>query len=408
MRIRSIETFRVCLPFHFSFAHNLASRAESKNLIVKVTLEDGTTGYGEGIPRDYVTGEGLISAEDNVLSRYSPPLSRLDFSKPEAIVTSLEDTFRSLGLGEQPGGSAWCALELAILDAASKSNKLFINNWLGVKKGSRIRYGGVVPFSKRKAFAAVLWFYKLYGFKTVKLKVGQNLEEEIEKLRLTRKIMGNDCTIRVDANCAWNLEQALRAAECFKKFRVASYEQPCPAKDWQSLQTLSSSIEEDVIVDESLCTLKEAKELAKERICNGFNIRISKVGGMLPAKRMIDIAQASGLRIHLGAQVGESGILSSAQRIFASMHNPCDNYEGSANAFLLKKDLCRENLTVGPGGWGDFSYCQGRFGLGLNILEDRLMTLSESPKAGTCPLSTQSPKADTSLEEKKQTSEASR
>ena len=50
MNIKAIETFSVTLPFRFAFGHNLAARAESTNLFVRVTLDDGTQGYGEGVP----------------------------------------------------------------------------------------------------------------------------------------------------------------------------------------------------------------------------------------------------------------------------------------------------------------------------------------------------------------------
>lgn len=378
MKIRSIETFRIRLPFRFSFAHNLSSRSESRNLIVKITLDDGTIGFGEGIPRDYVTGEDLDTAEHNVLAAYAPLLCGLDLSEPANIISALSDCFQSLGLNQRAAGASWCATELAVLDATSRAHGLALNSWLGQQKQTRIRYGGVLPFGKKKYLAAILYFYKLYGFKTVKLKVGSDLEEDIEKLRLARKIMGEECLIRVDANCAWTEAQALKANQAFKPFRVASYEQPCPAKEWQTLKNLTEAFSEDIVVDESLCTLQEAADLARDGVCNAFNIRISKVGGFLAAQSMIDIAQKAGLRIHLGAQVGESGILSSAQRIFASMQEPLENYEGSANTFLLNKDLCRENLNAGLGGWGDFQYAGARNGLGLRIPEARLSELTET------------------------------
>ena len=57
----------------------------------------------------------------------------------------------------------------------------------------------------------------------------------------------------------------------------------------------------------------------------------------------------------MGAQVGESGILSAAARVFAACNKPFENYEGSMNGFLLKQDVTSENLTVGFGGIGTLS-----------------------------------------------------
>lgn len=376
MKIRSLETFKITLPFRFSFGHSLASRSLSQNLLVKVVLDDGTVGWGEGVPRDYVTGETIETAEENVLIKYAPEVVGMKLDEPTKVRTNLSETFLKLGLKEKPSGASWCALELAVLDACTRHHNLSLRSILGEQKQSKIRYGGVVPFGKKKALTAVLFFYKFYGFKTVKIKVGSNdLNEDIEKLRLAREIMGSQCILRVDANCAWTVEQTKRASEAFRPFKVSSIEQPLVAEDWEGLQQLSAEIPEDIIVDESLCTIAQAEELAKDKVCNAFNIRISKAGGFYPAAEMVKIAQANNLRIHLGAQVGESGILSAAARHFASVYEPFENYEGSANGFLLQKDLCRENLTAGLGGFGDFSFARNTAGLGLNISDRQVSSL---------------------------------
>ncbi|MBX9568754.1 MAG: dipeptide epimerase [Candidatus Obscuribacterales bacterium] len=379
MKIRSLETFKITLPFRFSFGHSLASRSESQNLLVKITLDNGITGWGEGVPRDYVTGETIDNAEENVLLRYSPEIIGLRLDNPFELIKNLKSAFERLGLRKTANGASWCAVELAIMDAASKLVSKPVYALLGEQKQKSIRYGGVVPFGKKKALNAVLWFYKLYGFQTVKIKVGaEDLQEDVEKLRIARSVMGDKCILRVDANCAWTVEQTMRASELFKPFNISSIEQPLPADDWDGLQKLSKEISEDILVDESLCTLEQAEQLAKDKICNAFNIRISKAGGLLAAQEMVEIAKANGLRIHLGAQVGESAILSAAARHFASTYDPFENYEGSANGFLLKKDICKENLTAGLGGQGSFSYARKNFGLGINVQDNFVLSFVDT------------------------------
>lgn len=379
MRIRSIETFKITLPFRFAFGHSLATRAESRNLIVKVTLANGICGYGESVPRDYVTGETVEQAEDNVLLNYTPALLKTSFEDPSALVRTLNDSFMSMGLDDKMQGASWCALELAFLDACSRLHEMPLHQLIGTRKLEKIRYGGTVPFGKKKALQAILTFYKVYGFETVKLKVGaQNLEDDVEKVKLARKILGPHRKIRVDANCAWNLQEAQKAAEAFRPYNVLSYEQPLPATNWDDLKKLSESIEEEVLLDESLCTLKQAKELAENKICDAFNVRVSKAGGIFASQRMIDIAQNAKLKVHLGAQVGESGILSAAARQLALTNQKMENYEGSANFFLLKKDICRENLNAGPGGFGDLRYARKTAGTGINIVDSCLSSMTES------------------------------
>lgn len=378
MKIRSIETFIVRLGFRFSFAHSLASRNSSRNLIVRLTLEDGTTGWGESVPRDYVTGETVEQAEESIQLKFSPALRQLDCQNFDRLLTSLSDLHKELSLHQQQAGASWCALETAVLDAACKVHKKKLLSVVGEPVQKEIYYGGVVPFGGKKALAAILYFYKLLGYRTVKLKVGKSLEEDLAKVSLARKIMGKDCTIRVDANCAWTLEEALKAAESFRIYGVASYEQPLPANKKEDLQKLTAAIEEAVVLDESLSSIELAEELAQEKIGSAFNIRLSKLGGLIPSMQVLKIAEEHKLEVHLGAQVGESGILSAAGRHFALANQKFANYEGSANSFLLSKDLCHENLTAGFGGRGDLNFAKDKFGLGLTIDESRLTDMCSS------------------------------
>src|SRR5437016_5852586 len=98
MNISAIEILTVNLPFRFAFKHSLASRSSSTNLIVRVKLSDGTAGYGESIPREYVSGETIESAAENIEKRLGPQLVGLDVSDLATVRTQLGDKFRELGL----------------------------------------------------------------------------------------------------------------------------------------------------------------------------------------------------------------------------------------------------------------------------------------------------------------------
>jgi hypothetical protein len=94
---------------------------------------------------------------------------------------------------------------------------------------------------------------------------------------------------------------------------------------------------------------------------------------------MVEIAQQNNIAVHLGAQVGESGILSAAARSFAMVNKPFENYEGSMNGFLLKSDLTKENLTVSRGAFGDGGYAKDeRNGFGISIAEGTLESWSST------------------------------
>jgi muconate cycloisomerase len=163
-------------------------------------------------------------------------------------------------------------------------------------------------------------------------------------------------------------------ADRLRPFGIESYEQPVGAHDLDGLARLTAELPEDVVVDESLCTLDDARTLIAARACSVFNVRVSKCGGPLAALELVALAQASGLVCQLGAQVGESGILTAAGRLVATVADPAfRHHEGADNLFLLQRDLTVENLTVRPGGRGDALTGPG---LGVQVRQDTLKQLT--------------------------------
>lgn len=381
MKILDLNVQVIRLPFRFSFKHSLASRNYSDNIVVIARLEGEhgiVTGYGESVPRDYVTGEDAASAAERIRNEYLPRFAGQSFDHAISLRENIWQQFLDLELDKQSKGASWCALEIALLDAAAKAERLPLAELISTIHpchGDGIQYGAVIPFGKKKAFTAVAMFYKLFGFRTVKIKVGRDFDADLERVALARKILGPRVILRVDANCAWNADEALRCAGKYRPYHVASYEQPVPADDLEGLAKVSRNIPEQVLADESLCSVEQARSLANERICSAFNIRVSKVGGLLASAEIAQIASKAGIARHMGAQVGESGILSGAGRSFASTQERFDNYEGSNNFFLLKHDITNENLNVGTGGIGKLL---PGYGLGVTISEGRLAQMTQS------------------------------
>ncbi len=393
MQLKQLSAVCVRLPFRFSFGHSLASRKSSLNLLVQAVIEDHSgrtfTGYGESVPRDYVTGETVEGALRSIRDDYAPYLVKKTLDSPLDAIAVLQQAFNNFGLDERARGASWCAVELAVLDAVARANNLSVASVLsaydavkpsqpgrGASSTATISsfaaYGGVVPFSGKSALIGILLFFRAYGFKTVKMKVGRNWDEDLARLRLARKIMGDDAVLRIDANCAWTVDETLYFADKMRPYRVASIEQPVDAEDIAGMQRLSRELPESIVADESLCTIAQAKNLIAAKGCDAFNIRLSKVGGLLPAAQMVDLARANGLGCLLGAQVGESAILSAAGRAFACVKGPFDNCEGSFNRFLLTSDLSCEDITVKPGGK---AYLPSGPGFGINIDERKLARL---------------------------------
>jgi muconate cycloisomerase len=373
MRVVRVEARLVELPFRFTFGHALAARSSTTNVVVSVTLDDGSVGWGEGVPREYVTGETPDTSLARVVDSYGPALIAHDLPMA-GVPGGLRRLRDDLHAGQEPPAAAWCAVETALIDAIGRSLDRPAADLLGPPRRPRVRYGGVAPFASGPAMIGMLLFCRVYGFRDVKLKLGRGEQKDLATARIARRVLGPGIELRADANCAWGVDEALRMAETLRPYGLTSYEQPIPADGWDGLARLTARLPEDIMVDESLCSVDDARRLAAARACSMFNVRVSKCGGPLAALEIVQIAREAGLRCQLGAQVGESGILTAAGRLVALLADPgFRHHEGADNLFLLHQDLTVENLTARPGGRGDMPTGPG---LGLHIDPVRLEALT--------------------------------
>ncbi len=376
--VTSVEVLTAELPFRFAFGHALAKRRSSTNVYVKVTLSDGSVGFGEGVPREYVTGETIDSAVAVLCDHYVPALLGREISGPEAVPHIVAVVTETAAPADDSvvDGAARCALELALLDAVGRSCDLPVAHWLGVSQSARVRYSAVIPFSSPRMLVAVAALCRIVGMRHVKVKVGGELESDLRILRILRRIMGEGVDVRVDANCAWDAETALAAIGRMRGYGVSGVEQPIPADDLDGLSRLTAATTELIILDESLRTPQEAADLVGRRACDAFNIRVSKCGGLLQSARIARIGADAGMVCIVGAQVGESAILSAAGRHLAA-HIGARYVEGSAGRLLLKEDLSPARVLPGWGGWARPPKGPG---LGISVDEDALRALSRTSR----------------------------
>lgn len=358
MQVVDLEVRQIRLPLRRPVKHASHSRTETDNILVRCTLSDGSVGWGEGVPREYVTGETVDSALDLIrrseLGSRLSPCSRFD----ESV-----QMISRLSLAPVPGddrgcqgNAARCAVELALLDAFGRAFgeplsavTRFITPELSEPK-AHVRYSGVILSAKGWKARAMSLGYRLTGFRQVKVKVGIAGQDDVHRLRLIRRWLGSTMDIRLDANEAWDVAEAAERIRQLEPFRIASVEQPVSHEQSHGLAEVRKSIRTSIMLDETLCSETDAERVAREGLCDLFNIRLSKCGGFVPSLRLAAFAARHGLGYQLGCQVGESAILSAAGRHFACSVAGILAIEGSFDRHLLHQSLSKEDITFGRGG----------------------------------------------------------
>lgn len=364
MNLRSITLYHVAVPLKSRIKHASHERTASDSLVVRATLDDGTSGFGEGVPRSYVTGETIETA--------FTMLGRFDAAKALGSVEDFAEAVRRLEAMTLPeieadprgmaGNAARCALELALLDAlgrrfgktAGEAIRIasIANEAPGLlhERPSPVRYSGAITAEEPRKERISAWKMRLYGFQQVKIKVGVAGQDDPGRLATLRRILGRSMDIRIDANEAWHASELLERVRPLLPFGPTALEQPVPHAEVDSLADLRPELGLPVMLDESLCGLPDAKRAIEHRLADLLNVRVSKCGGLLPSLRIMALARASGLGIQLGCHPGETGLLSAAGRHLASNVREIRYLEGSYDRHVLGANLIAEDITFSYGG----------------------------------------------------------
>jgi muconate cycloisomerase len=346
----SLEIFRYTIPMKAEFKHAAAARDVSEGLLVRLTLSDGTVGWGEAIPRPYVSGETCESAAKIIESDYAARLADDDplDTKPVADPD-----------GKVQFTSAWCACELAYLDAVCKSSRQrvagFLARRLGRPQSRKLRrISGIIPKAEPVAAARLLRRMRLYAIRHFKVKVGFSGDMAVLQAcakSFARGIQSGRCSLRVDANGAWSLADAVGRLEEMRGCGVAAIEQPLAKDAWGELAELQAASDIPVMLDESLVTFADAERAVASSAARMFNIRVSKNGGLVGALALADFARSKGIGFQLGCMVGETGILSAAGRVFLELVGQDVRWaENSYGRFILSDDIVRQRVTIGYAG----------------------------------------------------------
>ena len=376
-RILSMELFPLYIPFNRAFVHSKTSRSTSDSVVVRLTGSDGSRGYGEGLPREYVTGEDVAGVVETLRGRIGPEVMKLEFGSGVGAVKEIgsfvEEWIERLSKGT--GVVAWnatmCALEIALLDWAFKRSGESITSWLGPVRG-HVTYTGLIDATDPQIAGATAERYMQAGFTNLKVKVGA--ERDVERLEAVRDVAGKDVDIRVDANGTWSGREAVSALNQLRPFDITAVEQPVAASDLEGMRRVRQETGLNVIADESLVTFEDAVNLIREQACDVFNVRVSKCGGLISSLRIAEHGLTAGAKVQVGAQVGETSLLSAAGRHLAAHLTQVEYVEGSFGTHLLSEDITRDPVMFGYEGRG--SLVMGT-GLGVQVDDDTLERLAD-------------------------------
>ncbi|MBI3546388.1 MAG: hypothetical protein HY081_07310 [Gammaproteobacteria bacterium] len=336
---------QICIPFKQAFRHASAERSETSALWVEAISKRGTIGYGESCPRSYVTGETFDTA-GKFFSRHQSALCQIhDLTSLRAWVETHADE-----LNTNP--AAWCAIELAILDLFAKENNQTIEAYLSLPSLSgRFHYSAVLGDAGSDAFQAGAEQYRRHGFTDFKLKLSGNLEHDREKITVLKSWDIDSLRVRVDANNLWRTADQAIAFLRALDYPFFGIEEPLHPNQYSELVRVAEALNSKIILDESFLRIDQLSSLRNTARLWIINLRVSKMGGLLRSLRIVEAARALNISLIVGAQVGETSLLTRAGITIAhAARDMLIAQEGAFGTFLLERDICDPPLMFGVGG----------------------------------------------------------
>ena len=352
-RLTGLTFFHVPVPLRRRVMHASHTRTHNDALFVRVETDDGRVGWGEGLPREYVTGETIDTCLAAANRIAEPPA----FADDGAVLRWLHGPFLP-GSPEETarpgfGNTVRCAVETAVLDAFEidpfphlslpSKPEAFLRLRGGVEK-SVVCYGVVLSAGKPVKRRLEALAYRLWGFRDAKVKLG--VGDDGAAARRARRWFGPRVALRADANEAWEPAEVAAKCDMLAALGFESVEQPVPRGREHELPP---GLALPVVWDESVCGPADAGRLhALDQTCR-FNLRLSKNGGLLRLWDAYRFAAERGIGCQLGCMVGEAGVLSAAGRRLAGAAD-WTRLEGGYGRHLVADPFTAEDWTFGRGG----------------------------------------------------------
>jgi L-alanine-DL-glutamate epimerase-like enolase superfamily enzyme len=293
MKIRAFEAVSVDLPLREGYRIANQTISFARNMLVRVESDQDVIGLGSAAPANNEGGE----SDESCLAALNGPLRELAlgaeiFSDPSPLA---DEALRVAA--DSPAARA--ALDIALWDlAARKAGVSLVRFWGGKPKPLPTSVTIGVCGVEETLAAAHDWIAQ--GFCIIKVKIGEDVELDAERLRKMRQALGPEVALRVDGNQGYSLEDARTLLRATDDLDLEMLEQPVNARDLDSMCALRGESRVPIIADEAAGTLEECAEIVDRGAAHGINIKLMKCGGPSAARTIHDRAHAAGFSLMLG------------------------------------------------------------------------------------------------------------
>jgi L-alanine-DL-glutamate epimerase-like enolase superfamily enzyme len=289
----------------------------AQNIFIKIYTNENIIGVGECSAFPMITGE-----TQNTCYELAKDFAKLWQGKNPL---SIEERLNELDLFIEGNYTIKSAFDLALYDIAAKQAQKPLYEFLGGKE-KVIESDLTIGIDSPKNMAATAVDFVEKGVQIIKIKLGKNAKEDIERIKQIRNAIGNNILLRTDANQGWNYDEAKFALIEIGKYDIQFCEQPMRKYNDELLPQLCKISPIKIMADESVFTHYDAERLIRNDACDFINIKFSKSGGIHEAIKINKVAEQNNIACMMGGML-ESRVALTAKVHFAMAFNNIQFYD---------------------------------------------------------------------------------
>lgn len=337
MKITNLEFIPVSIPYTRREVSSQISRDGVTDVIIKATSDAGLVGWGESC-----SGANVESIVES-LKAMAPFVVARDPWENEAIRAEIWQ--RGIWNFRKPTASfAYAGIDMALWDLCGKASGLPLYQLLGGKVRNHVDYFYYLSRGASSKIAAQCREGIEKGYTVFYLKVGVEIDSELEMVRAARESLGPKAKIRLDANGSWNVKEALKNIEKLDRYQIDFVEQPvCQDPDENMLEVRSRCLT-PICQNEGMWTAEEAYKRITGRTADVYCFSPYWVGSLKMFQHLAGVAHLERLRVCRHTH-GEFGIAAAAcHHALLTMANVTDGNQQTAQ--IMEDDVLDEPLPI--------------------------------------------------------------
>jgi L-alanine-DL-glutamate epimerase-like enolase superfamily enzyme len=289
VRITRIDVYRVELPLHEGSYKWSGGNAVSvfDSTVVAISTDAGITGYGEVCPLGPAYLPAYAAGARAGIAELAPQIIGLDPAHTSAIHRFMNQRMRGHPYVKS-------ALDVACWDILGKACGQPVATLVGGRFGEGFPLYRAISQDTPEAMAEMVGEYRSQGYTKFQLKVGSDVETDIARIfAVSKKLQPGDVLI-ADANTGWTQHQALRVADAVRHLDVY-IEQPC--RTYEECLVVRRHTNRPFVLDEVIDDIGMVVRGAADHAMDVINLKISKVGGLTPARQIRDLCVSLGIAL---------------------------------------------------------------------------------------------------------------